>query len=125
MSKILIVDDDKNFIETLRDSLKEKDIDAEIVVSTSAKATFDILSNMTPDVIILDIQLEDMHGFEFLKIIKNTKRLVDTPVIFISAKYTEPMDRTNALLNGAKAFFSKPVDIEDLWNEIKYLISKK
>jgi DNA-binding response OmpR family regulator len=35
------------------------------------------------------------------------------------------MDRTNALLNGAKAFFSKPVDIEDLWNEIKYLISKK
>jgi len=125
MSKILIVDDDKNFIETLRDSLKEKDIDAEIIVSTSAKATFDILSNMTPDVIILDIQLEDMHGFEFLKIIKNTKRLVDIPVIFISAKYTEPMDRTNALLNGAKAFFSKPVDIEDLWNEIKYLISKK
>ncbi|PIS46773.1 MAG: hypothetical protein COT17_06875 [Elusimicrobia bacterium CG08_land_8_20_14_0_20_51_18] len=123
--KILIVDDDKNFIETLRDSLKEKSVEADVAVTSSAKESFALLSKYTPDIIILDIQLGDMHGIEFMKSIKDFQRLKNVPVIFISAKYTEPADRTQALLAGAKAFFSKPVDIEDLWSEIKYFVDKK
>lgn len=120
--KILIVDDDKNFIETLKDSLKEKDINAQITVASSAKESFEILTKYAPDIIILDVQLGDMHGMEFMKALKASKRLASVPVIFISAKYTEPADRANALLNGAKAFFSKPVDIEELWKEISYYV---
>ncbi|GAB4028307.1 MAG: hypothetical protein Fur0012_00350 [Elusimicrobiota bacterium] len=123
--KILIVDDDKNFIETLKDSLKEKDINAQITVASSAKESFEILSKYAPDIIILDVQLGDMHGMEFIKALKASKRLTSVPVIFISAKYTEPADRANALLNGAKAFFSKPVDIEELWKEISYYVKNK
>jgi len=123
--KILIIDDDKNFIETLKDSLKEKDLEVEIMVASSAKESFSLLSKYIPDVIVLDVQLGDMHGIEFMKTLKEYDKLKNIPVIFISAKYTEPADRTTALLNGAKAFFSKPVDIESLWKEIKYYISKK
>ncbi len=123
--KILIIDDDKNFIETLKDSLKEKDISAEIAVASSAKESFEILDKYAPDIVILDIQLGDMHGMEFMKAMKMSKRLSSVPVILISAKYTEPDDRANALLNGAKAFFSKPVDIEELWKEINYYINNK
>jgi len=122
---ILIVDDDKNFIDTLEDGLKLKNVDAEISVAKSAREAMDILAKGVPSVIILDIQLPDMHGVEFLRVIRESARLKTVPVLFISAKYTEPADRSEAMLAGAEAFFSKPIEIEELWKEIKYLIDRK
>lgn len=122
---LLIVDDDENFIDTLEDGLKLKNVDAEISVAKSAREAMDILAKSVPSLIILDIQLPDMHGVEFLRVIRESARLKTVPVLFISAKYTEPADRSEAMLAGASAFFSKPIDIEELWKEIKYLIDKK
>ncbi|MEA3307625.1 MAG: response regulator [Elusimicrobiota bacterium] len=124
MIKILIVDDDENFIDTLDDSFKMKDMSAEVAVAQSAKEGLDSLAKSIPSIIVLDVQLPDMHGIEFLKIIKESKKFKDVPVIFISAKYTEPSDRADAMLNGASSFFSKPVDVDVLWTEIKYLLDK-
>ena len=122
---ILIVDDDKNFIDTLEDGLKLKSVDAGIRVAKSAREALDALAAEVPALIILDIQLPDMHGVEFLRVIRESARLKKVPVIFISARYTEPADRSEAMLAGAGAFFSKPVDVEELWKEIKYLLDKK
>ncbi|MFA6434188.1 MAG: response regulator [Elusimicrobiales bacterium] len=122
---ILIVDDDKNFIETLEDGLKLKNVEAEITVAHSAHEAIDALSGTVPSIIILDVQLPDMHGVEFMRTIKDTDRLKKVPVIFISAKYTEPADRSEAMLAGGGYFFSKPVDIDELWLEVKYLLDKK
>ena len=122
---ILIVDDDKNFIETLEDGLKLKGADSEIRVAKSAREALDALAAAVPSAIILDIQLPDMHGVEFLRVIRKSERLKKVPVIFISARYTEPADRSEAMLAGAGAFFSKPVDIDELWKELKYLLDKK
>ena len=66
MLKILIVDDDKNFIDTLNDSFKMKDVNAEIVVAQTAKDGLDALAKSIPSLIVLDVQLPDMHGIEFL-----------------------------------------------------------
>ena len=122
---IVIVDDDANFIDTLEDGLKLKNVDAEITVAKSAREAMSFLGKISPTLIILDVQLPDMHGVEFLRVIRESARLKTVPVVFISAKYTEPADRSEAMLAGASAFFSKPVDIDDLWKEIKYLIDKK
>lgn len=122
---IVIVDDDANFIDTLEDGLKLKNVDAEITVAKSAREAMSFLGKISPTLIILDVQLPDMHGVEFLRVIRESSRLKNVPVVFISAKYTEPADRSEAMLAGASAFFSKPVDIDDLWKEIKYLIDKK
>ena len=124
MIKILIVDDDKNFIDTLKDSFKMKDMNAEIAVAESAKEGINALSKNVPSIIILDVQLPDMHGIEFLRILKESKKFKDIPVMFISAKYTEPSDRADAMLSGASSFFSKPVDVDVLWTEIKYLLDR-
>ncbi len=124
-TKILIVDDDKNFIDTLEDGLKLKHVDAEVTVAKSAREALDALAEEVPSAIILDIQLPDMHGVEFLRVIRESARLKKVPVLFISAKYTEPADRSEAMLAGAGAFFSKPIDIEELWKELRYLIDKK
>jgi DNA-binding response OmpR family regulator len=122
---ILIVDDDKNFIDTLEDGLKLKNVDVEITVARSAREAIEALAKAVPALIVLDIQLPDMHGVEFMRTIKDTARLKHVPVIFISAKYTEPADRSEAMLAGGGSFFSKPVDIDELWTEIKYLLDKK
>ncbi len=122
--KILIVDDDKNFIETLEDGLSLKADDVEIMVAKSAREALDVLAAAMPSVIILDIQLPDMHGVEFLRVIRESARLKKVPVVFISAKYTEPADRSEAMLAGAGAFFSKPIDIDELWKEMHYLLSR-
>lgn len=124
-TSILIVDDDKNFIDTLEDGLKLKHVDAEVTVAKSAREALDALAEAVPSAIILDIQLPDMHGVEFLRVIRESARLKKVPVVFISAKYTEPADRSEAMLAGAGAFFSKPIDIEELWKELRYLIDKK
>jgi DNA-binding response OmpR family regulator len=121
---LLIVDDDKNFIETLKDGLKLKNVDAEVRVAASAREALDALAAAVPSLIILDIQLPDMHGVEFLRVIRESEKLKKVPVIFISARYTEPADRSEAMLAGAGAFFSKPVDIEELWKELKYLLGR-
>ena len=122
---ILIVDDDKNFIDTLEDGLRLKNVDAEITVAKSAHEAIEALSKSVPSLIILDVQLPDMHGVEFMRTIRETARLKEVPVIFISAKYTEPADRSEAMLAGGGYFFSKPVDIDELWTEVKYLLDKK
>jgi DNA-binding response OmpR family regulator len=121
---LLIVDDDKNFIDTLEDGLKLKNVDAEIIVAKSAHEALEALSKTVPSIIILDVQLPDMHGIEFLRTIKETERLKKIPVIFISAKYTEPADRSEAMLAGGGSFFAKPVDIDELWAEVQYLLSR-
>ena len=122
---ILIVDDDKNFIDTLEDGLRLKNADVEISVARSAHEAIEALAASVPSLIILDVQLPDMHGVEFMRSIKDTARLKNVPVIFISAKYTEPADRSEAMLAGGGSFFSKPVDVDELWTEIKYLLDKK
>lgn len=122
---LLIVDDDRNFIDTLEDGLKLKNVDAEVTVAKSAREALEALGKVLPSLIILDVQLPDMHGVEFLRTIRAASRLKDVPVIFISAKYTEPADRSEAILAGGGSFFSKPVDIDELWAEVKYLLDKK
>ena len=59
MINILIVDDDKNFIDTLNDSFKMKDVNAEVEVAESAKEGLDALAKKTPSLIVLDVQLPE------------------------------------------------------------------
>jgi CheY-like chemotaxis protein len=122
---MLIVDDDENFIETLRDGLKLKDPEADVAVARSAREALDALAHSVPSVILLDVQLPDMHGVELMRVLKRTPKLEKTPVVFISAKYTEPADRSEAMLAGAEGFFSKPASVDELWEEICYLLDRK
>jgi len=74
--------------------------------------------------IILDVQLPDMNGFELCRALKKDERFRDVPVVLLSAKYTEPADRAEGLLTGADAFLSKPISLESLWDEVCYLLDR-
>jgi DNA-binding response OmpR family regulator len=122
---VLIVDDDRNFTDSLADGLRLKHPEAGVLLAKSAREALEVLSREVPTAVILDVQLPDMHGVELLRVIRESARLKKVPVVFISARYTEPADRSEAMLAGASAFFSKPVDLERLWKELRYLIDRK
>lgn len=125
MKKILIIDDDKNFTDTLKDSLKERVKEkAEIHVFSNVKDAIVFLSDNSVDVIILDVHLEGMHGFEFLEMLKKNPKYSAIPVIMMSARYVEPLDRIKAVNMGASAYFAKPIDIDKLSKEIEFYVRK-
>lgn len=121
-ASILIVDDDTHFRETLTDALSLRKLQVHSV-TTGAEA-LKILEDMTPSVILLDVQLPDIHGFDLCRILKRSQRFKGVPIVFLSAKYTEPADRVEGLIAGADAYLSKPIGLEALWEEVRYLLDK-
>lgn len=117
---VLLVDDDAHFRETLADAMSLKDIRVECAGSADAAKL--ALSGSLPSVILLDVQLPDVSGIELCRQIKRDPRTKGVPVVLLSAKYTEPADRAEGLLTGADAYLSKPINIEALQEEIRYLV---
>ena len=119
---ILLIDDDDHFRETLTDAMALKDV--QVAGAPTAAAASQHLDLQKPSLILLDVQLPDTHGFQFCRQLKKDKRLRDVPVVLLSAKYTEPADRAEGLLTGADAYLSKPINLEALWEEVRYLLDK-
>jgi putative two-component system response regulator len=100
---ILIVDDTPANIKTLAGMLKE---DYKIISAKSGEEALSLLSSSAlPDLILLDIMMPGMDGYEVCKQLKADKRTKDIPVIFITAK-NEDKQRGKEL--GSAAYITKP-----------------
>jgi len=102
--KILIVDDEKMNIITLAHFLKKK---YEIIVATDGESGLETAEKHIPDLILLDIIMPEINGFEVIMKLKNSKATKDIPVIFITGlNNTENEEKGMAL--GAADFITKP-----------------
>ena len=117
---VLLVDDDAHFRETLTDAMSLKDVRVESAGSVADARL--ALSQGLSSVILLDVQLPDVSGVELCRQLKRDPRTKGVPVVLLSAKYTEPADRAEGLLTGADAYLSKPINIDALQEEIRYLV---
>lgn len=105
-SKILIVDDVEINILVLIESLRSY---SKISVSIDSKIAFESLSYVTPDIILLDISMPDMTGFDLCKYIKNNDDTKDIPIIFITSEH-DPLSLNRAFELGAVDYIKKPFD---------------
>ena len=113
---ILIVDDDFKIREIVKEYAS---IDGySIFEASNGKETFDIISKIKLDIIILDVMLPDMTGFEIVKKIK------DIPVLMLSAK-SEEVDKLTGFENGAIDYITKPFSPKELMARIKVISHKK
>lgn len=114
--KILIVDDDKDLLLALRVRLKSRGYAT--VFATDANSAIKIAADEKPDLILLDLGLPDNNGFVVMEKLNVVSDLASIPVIVVSAR---PLDvyKDAALLAGAKGYFQKPFDNEDLLNAIQ------
>lgn len=117
---VLLVDDDAHFRETLTDAMSLKDVLVESAGSVGDARL--ALAERLPSVILLDVQLPDLSGVELCRQLKRDPRTKGVPVVLLSARYTEPADRAEGLLSGADAYLSKPINVEALQDEIRYLV---
>ena len=103
---ILVVDDEPTNIDVISGILKKS---YRTKVATSGAKALAIIEKSKPDLVLLDIMMPEMDGFEVCKRIKADKDTEEIPVIFVSAK-TETVDITGGLKIGAVDYITKPVN---------------
>ena len=119
--KILIVDDEEPIILLLKTILNVYGYETgEVFVS---KETFNKVETEKPDLIILDIAMPEMDGYEVCRKLKSHETYKQIPIIMITALTLE-QDRKMALEAGANGFIFKPFDPKDVVREIERLLSE-
>jgi putative two-component system response regulator len=108
--KILIVDDTKINIDVLVQTLKK---DYKLGVALNGQKALDYANNNHVDLILLDILMPGMDGFEVCEILKKDEDTKNIPVIFITAM-DDPMHKTKAFERGAVDYITKPFDIREV-----------
>ncbi|WP_229368079.1 response regulator [Telluribacter humicola] len=109
---ILIIDDDNRNIFALSAVLKAKGYTT--ISAGSMKEAFDILSwHENIGVILIDMMMPDMDGYEAIPLLKTDQRYKDIPVIAVTAQAMTG-DREKCLAAGADGYQSKPVDVDQL-----------
>ncbi len=107
--KLLLVDDEREFVQTLSERLSMRDIDSAVVFN-GAEA-LDLMATDDPEVMILDLKMPGIDGFEVLRKAKQTHPNVE--VIILTGHGSED-DKITCMQLGAFAYLQKPVDMEEL-----------
>ena len=110
-SRILVVDDTPANIQTLAAILKEKGY--QISVATNGKQALEVLARVQPDLILLDVMMPEMDGFETCRRLKAAEQWRQIPVIFLTAK-TETADIVQGFELGAVDYVAKPFNAHEL-----------
>lgn len=118
MKKILVVDDEKNIRALFRDELEEEGYEVE--TAGSGREALDKISTALPDLVVLDVRMEDMTGLEVLEQVRRTHESL--PVIMCTAVRGLEDDFTvwDAHVSD---YITKPVDLEDLKEKIRRALS--
>jgi CheY-like chemotaxis protein len=116
-SNILIIDDNETDAMIMQEALESVIIGNDVKILNNAADAIDLLNNKgdfekeeKPDLILLDLNMPDLNGFEFLRIVKKDPRFIQIPVIVLSG--TEAPENINECYQlGANCFIQKPNDI--------------
>ena len=120
--KVLVVDDNEQNLELLIAYLE--DIDCEILSAPGGLEALDIVRDNRPDIILLDVMMPKISGFEVCKRIKNDPGTADIPIIMVTA-LTELADIERAIDCGTDDFLSKPVNKWELVTRVKTMLKLK
>ncbi len=122
---ILAIDDNGDNLITLRALIGESFSDARVLTTQSGRQGIVLAASEDPDVILLDIVMPEMDGFEVCRALKADGRSADTPVVFLTAIKADRTSRVQALEAGGDAFLSKPIDSVELTAQIKAMVKIK
>lgn len=115
--KIIIVDDNEDVRYILKKILAAEN--HQVHEAPNGRVALDLARNQPPDLIISDILMPEMDGFQFCREIRKDEALKNTPFVFYTATYTDAKDEQLALELGADRFIRKPMDGETFLKEIQ------
>ena len=118
LNKILVVDDEPRMVQLIGMNLKLEGF--EVISAQDGFQSLEKVTKEMPDLVLLDIMMPDMDGFETLKRIRE---ISNVPVIFLSVKGEEP-DRVHGLDLGADDYITKPFSPRELVSRIKAVLRR-
>ena len=119
MVNILVVDDDKNTRRLIRTVLERENYT--VVTAEDGKEALSILESVHVDLIVLDIMMPHIDGYEFTKLLRDGGS--EVPILMVSAKML-PDDRHRGFLVGTDDYITKPIDEEEMILRIRALLRR-
>ncbi len=122
MACILVIDDSRDMLSLLETMLKRQ-TNHDVIVSLDGYEGLEKAFTELPDVAIVDVMMPGMSGYDVIRKLRADPRTKNIGIITLTAR-GQSVDRTAALEAGANAFLTKPVQVEDLIQEIKALLKQ-
>lgn len=119
MKKIMVVDDDEDFTNLYKATLRMKGFDTTAVNQSSVAIEMAYL--VKPDLFVIDLMMPDIDGFQLCRMIREDPVFKKTPVIIVTA-LTDLESKEVALGSGANDYLTKPFTIDDLKSRINALL---
>ncbi len=119
---ILAIDDNLDNLITIQALTSEAFPNAKIIMALNGKEGLELAASENPDVILLDIIMPEMDGFEVCQRLKSNQHLCDIPVVFVTALKGDKESRIRGLEVGAEAFLAKPIDESELVAQIRAMV---
>ena len=120
--KILVVDDNEDGRELVVKILKNRGY--QMIEAVDGEEALEKASAECPDLILLDISIPKLDGYEVTRRLKSQIKFKDTPIIALTA-HAMKGDREKALESGCDGYISKPIDIHELPDQIKSYLKNK
>ena len=120
--QLLLVDDEPGIRESVQAYLEDNEA-WQVTPASNAKEAWQKLESMTPDLIISDVMMPQVNGYEFLAQLREDPRYRSIPVVFLTARGMTS-DRIQGYEAGCDAYLAKPFDPEELEAIVKNLLSK-
>jgi len=124
-TKILAIDDNRDNLATLKAVAQDVLPGCALLTALNGPDGIELARTEDPDVILLDIVMPGMDGFEVCRRLKADEGLRDIPVVFLTALKTDRESRIKALDAGAEAFLSKPLDEQELVAQVRAMARLK
>lgn len=119
-SVVLVVDDTEANVDMLVEALGDL---YDVMVAMDGEETLEMVAEERPDLILLDIMMPDMDGFEVCERLKADAAFRDIPVIFLTGR-SDPEDRERGMAMGAIDYIIKPFDIPDVQDRVRTHLEK-
>ena len=122
MNKILIIEDDEDIRELMRESLTYQEYN--IIVAESGQSGIDQALKYLPDAIVCDIMMPGLNGYEVFKALRQNSNTAMIPFIFLTAVNSEE-ERAYALKLGVEDYLNKPCTVKQLKGAIAKVLNLK
>lgn len=119
----MVIDDNADLLYSVKKGLESLSKDYEVITADSGRKGIQLLEKTKPDLILLDIMMPDMDGWDTCAKIKDNKKTENIPIVFLTAK-TDAVSKSMGGLASAD-YITKPFDMEDLKKRIGSVIKSK
>jgi len=122
MSRILVIDDSELVNNLLKEELTQAGYD--VAQALDANQGYATATTFHPDLILLDVQLPDLQGFDLIRVIKNNPQMRHIPIIMITGTHHQTDHKVKAFQAGADDYVLKPFEMPELIERVRALLRR-